>query len=369
MKHGSGEFLSELTVGLFMVAVLGVLVYFTIIISGAELFSEKKKVPVDVSFSEVGGLKVRDSVMMRGMIVGSVSDLLLSKDGVKVRLALRPDVVLRKGYSISVQPSSLLGGNFLEIDDGHGEPIPTGTELVGVPPSNWMKDLGEVVGRLREATASNSLDVIISNVRQTTKDISEVSTRLREGKGTLGKLVSGDESLYNDLSAAVKNIRDISGKLDTGSGSLAKLVNDDGQVYTDLRGLVGNLNAVSARLEKGQGTLGKLLAPDDKLYNDISATVANIKHVSDRLEKGEGTLGHLLSSDDTLYKDLQGALASLKKVGENLEKGQGTLGKLINDDDMYKDIHGLVKDVRQTVDNYRDTMPITAFTSLIVSGL
>lgn len=370
MKHNSGEFLSELAVGLFMVAVLGVLVYFTIIISGAELFSEKRKVPMDVAFSDVGGLKIRDSVMMHGMMVGSVSELKLSPSGgVSVRLAMRPDVVLRKGYTITVEPSSLLGGNYLEIDDGSGETVAPGEKLVGTPPSNWMKDLGVVVGRLRDATASNSIGSIVSNVKKTTDDIAVISTRLREGKGTLGKLVSEDDSLYSNITAAVTNIREISGKLNGGSGSLGKLVNDDGQVYADIRSLVANLNSVSARLEKGQGTLGKLLSPDDSLYNDIRETVANVKKVSDRLEKGEGTLGKLLSSDDTVYKDLQSALASLKSVGDRLEKGNGTLGKLINDDDMYKDIHGLVKDVRQTVDNYRDTMPITAFTSLIVSGL
>ncbi|MDD4173323.1 MAG: MlaD family protein, partial [Kiritimatiellae bacterium] len=69
------EVFSEVIVGLFMVAVLGLLVYFTIIISGIDVLNGKSKVPVTVRFHDVGGLKVRDSVILRGMTVGSVNDM------------------------------------------------------------------------------------------------------------------------------------------------------------------------------------------------------------------------------------------------------------------------------------------------------
>ena len=56
-------------------------------------------------------------------------------------------------------------------------------------------------------------------------------------------------------------------------------------------------------------------------------------------------------------------------TAEKLKNGEGTVGKLINDDELYNEINGLAKDVRQVLDNFRDTTPISTFGSLIMGGL
>ena len=45
------------------------------------------------------------------------------------------------------------------------------------------------------------------------------------------------------------------------------------------------------------------------------------------------------------------------------------LRKLMTDDELHREVQGLVKDVRQVIDNYRDTTPISTFGSLIMGGL
>ena len=52
-----------------------------------------------------------------------------------------------------------------------------------------------------------------------------------------------------------------------------------------------------------------------------------------------------------------------------MEKGEGTLGKLSADSKLYDEVTALLKDVRQIVDNYRDTTPISTFGSLIGGAL
>ena len=54
---------------------------------------------------------------------------------------------------------------------------------------------------------------------------------------------------------------------------------------------------------------------------------------------------------------------------EKLKNGEGTLGKLTTESAMYDELQGLIKDVRQVLDNYRDTTPISTFGSLIMGGL
>ena len=369
MKKSGSEVVAELLVGVFMVAVLGLLFYFTVVISGKDMLSGKRWVPVDVTFADVGGLKVRDSVIVRGMVVGSVSDMQIERGHVRVRLLLHPDVTFREGYQIDVRATSLLGGNNLVIEEGGGSALPPETGLVGHPPNSWMRDLGDVVNNLREATSGEHLKHTVANLEEASESLKNLIARVDSGKGTLGKLFSDDETLYQDLSASVANIKGITEKLGEGDGSLARLLNDDGGIYGDLRGAVANVKTISDRLEKGEGTIGRLLSTDDSLYNDLHETMANLKAFTARLEKGEGSLGMLMKDDNKIYNDIGETVANLKVVSERLANGEGTLGKLSADDQLYKDVHGLIKDVRQTVDNFRDTMPITAFTSILAGAL
>lgn len=368
-KSGGGGSFGEFLVGVFMVAVLGLLFYFTVVISGKDLLSGNRSVFTEVTFADVGGLKVRDSVIVRGMVVGSVSSMQIERDHVRVRLSLHPDVTFREGYQIDVRATSLLGGNNLVIEEGKGTALPPDTPLIGQAPSNWMRDLGEVVSNLREATGGEHLKKTVMNLEEASETLKNLIVRVDSGKGTLGKLFSDDETLYQDLSTSVANIKAITEKLNAGDSSLARLINDDGGVYADLRGTVANVKTISERLEKGEGTIGRLLSSDDTLYNDLHATMENLKSFTARLEQGEGTLGMLLKDDNKIYNDLDATVANLKIVSERLANGEGTLGKLSADDQLYKDVHGLIKDVRQTVDNFRDTMPITAFTSILAGAL
>jgi len=363
------EVFSEVIVGLFMVAVLGLLVYFTIIISGIDVLGGKSKVPVTVLFHDVGGLKVRDSVILRGMTVGSVSDMSLENSGVRVTLAIQDSVRFKEGYRISVNSGSLLGGNYLLIEEGTGNEVPSGTELRGETPTDWMRDLGEIVANLRDATEGGHIKNILTNLDAAVVSIKTAVERVERGEGTLGKLFSDDMTLYNDLSNAVASLRSVAVKVDTGENSLGRLLNDDGNVYTNLSASIANLKSISDRLEKGEGTLGRLLSSDDTIYADLQTTVENLKKVSERLESGEGSLAKLLKDDNAVYNDLQATVANLKEVTDRLVQGEGTLGKLSKEDELYTDVQGLIKDVRQTVDNFRDTTPISAFASLIMGGL
>ena len=75
MKRKNNELFSESLVGVFVAVVLVVLFYFTVIISGRELFTGRQRTFVNIKFMDVGGLKVRDSVRVRGVGVGEIANL------------------------------------------------------------------------------------------------------------------------------------------------------------------------------------------------------------------------------------------------------------------------------------------------------
>ncbi len=138
----------------------------------------------------------------------------------------------------------------------------------------------------------------------------------------------------------------------------------EGGAIDNFKRVLEQISAVIARVEAGEGSLGKLLSKDATLYNDVAGTVEALRDVVEGLQRGEGTLGRLMSEDDQLYNDLAAIVASLKEVTAKIERGEGSLGKLISDDGVYVEVEEMMKDVRATLDDYRETAPIVTFTSI-----
>ena len=383
MSRKNSDVFAEVIVGIFMVAVLALLAYFTIVISGVDLLLGRAKTSATFVFQDVGGLKERDSVMYRGMKVGAVERIELGSSNITVRVKVDSDVVMRETGQASVSALSLLGGNYLLLEEGTGKVKPLGTTVFhGEPPVDWMRDIGEIARNLSDLTSEGSLKNIVTNFEETAKNLNLIVARVERGDGTVGKLLSSDSELYDDLTNTVASARQtfdnaaaISARLEKGEGTLGKLLSKDEAAYGDLTNAVASIKdtfahaaSVAERIEKGEGTLGRLLAKDDSLWGDLTNTVANIRAASEKLKSSEGLLGKIMD-DKELADNASKLMENLKSVSDKLAKGEGTLGKLTTDQEMYDEVNGLIKDVRQIVDNYRDTTPISTFGSLIMGGL
>lgn len=324
------EMTVEIIVGVFVVLVFLGLAYFTIILSQGVWF--RPKYVWKIQFDEVMGLRENDKVVVRGMPVGKVKTLELQAHGVCVEAALDEPIEVREGYAARVIATSILGGRYLEIDTGPvgGRRIEQGSLLQGEEVLDLMSNAAELVKAAKKSLVEEGT---LDNLRDTSASLKEIMERVQRGEGTVGKLLSADNTLYEDLTATVASLR-----------------------------------TLTTRLEKGEGTLGKLFSSDSTLHDDLTATVASIRKVTDRLEKGEGTLGRLLSSDDQMYTDLQAGVASLKNITGQIESGQGLLGRLLKDDSLYDDVSQAVQEVRGWIDDYRETSPVVSFTSVAVGA-
>ena len=376
MSKKRSDVFAETIVGIFMAAVLALLVYFTIVISGVDILVGHTKVPMKVEFADVGGLKDRDSVMYRGMKVGVIDHIDLSKTNVVMTVRVTSDVVLREGYRISVATLSLLGGNYLLLEEGAGKPLPLETTLFrGEPPTDWMRDLGRIASSVGDLTSDGGLKSIVTNIESVAAKLNVVATRIERGEGTVGKLFSSDETVYNDLKDTVASAKAVAGRLERGEGTVGKFLSSDDTVYNDIKDTVASAKAVAGRLERGEGTIGKLVSSDDTVYQDLKVSLGNLREVTERLKDGKGLLGRLtqdekLSADaSAMIEKLAAASTDLATVASRLEKGEGTLGKLSADSKLYDEVTALLKDVRQIIDNYRDTTPISTFGSLIGGAL
>ncbi len=319
MKKKSEAF-SQFVVGAFMVVVLLLLGYFTIVISGVEVLTRRDRQTLRVAFDGVGGLKERDNVMYRGTKVGAIDHVEITPSNLVVYAQVDVNVVLRKGYEISVRNLSMLGGAYLSLEEGTGELLPVKTTLFrGETPTDWMSDVSKIAKNLREFTANPELKSIISNVVAASAHAKTVAAkaeafmdrantfadRIAKGEGTMGKLLSDDSTVYDDLQKTLANAREISGKLNR-----------------------------------------------DKMFNDLEAGVAAFRQAAEGVDvKATVTRANQL-------------LDNLNAFALDLKEGKGTIGRLAKDPKLYDEVNALMHDVRQVIDNYRDTTPITTFSSL-----
>ncbi len=334
---------TEIVVGAFMFTILVVLLTLTVVISQNKFW--EKKVFLEALFPDVGGLKEGEGVFLRGVKIGNINRIEVDENeaGVRVRMRLTRDIRLYEDYSLVIQSSSMLGGMRLLIEEGSSSlpvvPEAEYMDLRGEPTPDLM---GEATRTLESIRKSLVEEGTLDNIRDVSANLRDITAEVREGRGTIGRLIRED-GLYEDARALV----------------------------TDLKVSGGHLREVTTRLSEGKGMIGKLLSEDDSLYNDLATTLrelgtatADARRIIARLEKGEGSLGKLLSSDDTLYRDLADTLASLKAFSSDLARQQGTLGRLINEDSIYVKVEGLVDEARATLDDFRETAPLTTFTSI-----
>jgi len=334
MKQSSidREMTMELIVGTFMFMMLLALGYFTIVLGRASLF--ETKYPVEVEFADVMGLRKDDNVVLRGMTIGKVRSLSQKDDKVKVLALLDMPVHLKRDYRITIVTTSILGGRYLEIKEGSpGEPaLDANVMPQGERPLDLMAEAALTIHDIRQSLNEGG---IRTNLEQAMVSVREVADKINRGEGTLGKLVN-DDSAYKDLRS----------------------------IETDIQRVTTNLKDITDKVAKGEGTLGKMIA-DDSVYTNVQQIASNLREISDRLNRGEGTLGKLMSNDDQVYTNIAATAQSLRNMTAKIERGEGMLGKLVNDDTLYTNAKQALGELRQAVEDYRETSPVVSFTTLL----
>lgn len=333
---------AEIVVGAFVFAVLLVLAVFSIAIGKSNLL--RPSFLHTVWFSDVGGLKDGDNVLLRGLKVGIVKKIAISDSdlgGVDVVLQLEREVALHEDYAIEAASSSMLGGMRVVIHEGtKGRPLLAASEMWrGKMPTDLMTAAGALVEDVRSALNEQG---IITDLKASIANIKTITERAANGTGLIARLLNEDtlyqeaRQLVRDVDKAAQDLASITGDVRAGKGLLGSLLSEKDNVYDTVKGIVSNANLVAD----------------------------NLAVVSERVKNGEGTVGKLLSSDDALYQDLRAAVAGLKTAAGTFDRNDSTISKLFKEDKLYEEVRQLIQDARATVDDFRETSPITTFSSI-----
>jgi phospholipid/cholesterol/gamma-HCH transport system substrate-binding protein len=366
MPQNTQPGLSQLRVGLLVVSAIAILTLVIFAIAGdLTLPGFNKKTIIKTEMASVDGLREGAEVRLSGKKIGSVKSINFSKDipdnpnaqnNVEIEMEIsgkldgRPAIERIRQDSMAVLKSAgVLGDNVIDIVPGttKGAPVTDGGKIN----SQAQKSVGDII---------NAAQTAVGNLNDISGDVKVMTSDLRKGQGTMGKLLN-DDQFYLNLNKTVLSAERTISSLREGQGTAAKLINDPA-LYTQLTDTIAQLRGVAdqvnQQLASGKGTVGKLFK-DEEIYNKANSLISRLDQFSNRLDRtmasveaGEGNLGKLVR-DEELYREARDTIAKLKGITDRLEKGEGTAGMLLKDDRLYNNVNNVSAEVTKLLYDFR----------------
>ncbi len=201
----------ELKVGSFVLMALLALSFFIISISDLSIFEKGRHIQVVFGFAS--GLREAAPVRLAGVEVGLVKKMQVfvdDQDGkktkVRVKVWIKDDIAIPADSKITINQLGILGEKYLEIIPGAStEVIKDDSVVVGqdpVPIEKIAEQVDTLMSKLVITVDSVNNGILTDKNKKSLESALEgfaaVGTDLKEGRGTLGKLLT-DESIYNNL--------------------------------------------------------------------------------------------------------------------------------------------------------------------------
>ena len=302
----------EQRVGLFFV--VGLVLFFAAVELTLGLGVLERRYRLYATFHDVQGLDVGADVRLAGLRAGRVESMQIDGDRVRVALDIDRGLELKKDSVARLDFRALSGERFVALS--LGTPTATraeaGDTLEGESPASFgdaIDRLSSVADSINDLAAnlnanstrllSSLADVVEENrsaLGTLTQSLASVTEKLDRGSGTLGLLVN-DPTLYEKATAAVTDVQQsvqdlgkVAANLREGRGTLGKLLREDDGLYSQVRETVDNLSVaarnaqeISDDLREGKGTIGKALV-DDTLYTESVDTLRTANRAAQSVE-------------------------------------------------------------------------------------
>ena len=346
--------MSELRVGVLVVATVTILIIFILSVSGGMPFFQHNST-YRTRFAAADGLKKGDEVRLAGKNVGKVDSVEFgavptSKDEKPIVVVVVVDSNevkdrIRRDSQAVLAQQGFLGDRVIDITPGTkaAEPIQDGGEI----PSADQQGLAQIF--------SGASDILVQ-FNTVGKQLQELMDNINQGKGTIGKLLH-DDAFYVNLNRAILEFQDIGARVGKGNGTIARLLNDP-KLYDDLRGATSDVQGIVSDVRAGKGTLGKLVT-DEQFYKQANEVLAKFNSTTEKLDRiagdieaGRGSLGKFIK-DEKLHDDVQASVASFRNISDRLDKGEGSAGKFLRDDKLYNNLNQTTAEMVKMLYDFR----------------
>jgi phospholipid/cholesterol/gamma-HCH transport system substrate-binding protein len=259
---------------------------------------------INAEFADASGLRPRNDVTMRGVVVGTIADLALTENGVNVDMELSPGVEVPEGTHALIVRRSPIGELTIELEPGQGEPL-TGGSTIAVADTMPPPDVAETIRIFSDFLASvpsEDLTTVVSElalaVDGRAKDLAaftdaslelperlleiepELESLIENGPELTGVLADNADTLADDLSqtAVLADIlRDRRYDLVQLYGSGAEFSRVAGDLLEDEKAniscLISDIGAVNAALAERKDLLAATLEKNHFFFDAAEQAV------------------------------------------------------------------------------------------------
>jgi phospholipid/cholesterol/gamma-HCH transport system substrate-binding protein len=283
-------------VGIFVVVGLIIMVL-TILTLGSQRKTFDKSITITAFFDNVNGLQKGNNIWFSGVKVGTIKKVYITGKGhVEVDMSISTDArqYIRKDAKAKLSTDGLIGNKIIEIYGGglNSEEIEDG-------------DIIAADNLLSTDDMMNTLAQNNDNFLAITNDLKVITSRISEGKGSIGKLLN-DETLADQVNAT--------------SVMLQKSAKNLEQLTANVSSYTNKLNS--------KGSLANDLVNDTVIFNRLRSTVTSLQDIAD---SSKIAISNLKTAGNTLNDGLQdknAPLGMLLSDQESAEKIKGTLKNL-----------------------------------------
>ncbi|AIJ23303.1 MlaD family protein [Amycolatopsis methanolica] len=252
----------------------------TVAATGAALWSggDDDQATVVAMFADASPLIPGNTVNLRGMKIGEITDIALERGQARVVMSVDPGVLpLHSDARATVRPVSLLGERYVELDPGSpSAPVLPGDAVITADRTSAAVDLDQVLNSLDDPT-STALAALVTTL----------------GEGTGGRA--------GDIDAALKALQPAM----TRTGELGALLDDQNAVLTQL---LDRVRPVADALAAGQGR------NLDQLVQSFTATLATVSQNREALRETLAELPGFLDHARAAVREIAGVTQQMTPV-------------------------------------------------------
>ena len=254
--------LRDSIVGFSLLGGLLVFTFFSFWLRGVKLSS--KNWFLFAEFNNASGLSKKSPVTLRGILVGSIEDIIFTNESIKAKIVLNnPDIILPKPAFARVVTNSFLGGDVQVALETSEKTIPKNTAkaisekcdskliicqgdtITGKQLSSLSNITNRINQLLKESNQENLIENIIKSIDQfdttqenldeliylSKQEIMRVKPLIKEvtiAAGHLNNILStiNDEKTLEDIKLTIEAAESISGKFDNMSDDFEQLMKD-----------------------------------------------------------------------------------------------------------------------------------------------
>ena len=252
-------------------------------------------------FTNLSGLTTGAKVMVSGLGAGEVltidvPDSPSARFRVRFRIDARLRALVRSDSVATISKEGVVGGTYLSVRPGSSH-APQANALATIPsaePTELSALLTSTEGLLDDVRTA------LKGVTSTVSNVNDVVVGLKEGRGTVGMLLS-DDALASDIRRTVtvagSSVRDIATDLQSGRGAAGMLLRDEAvarqireavanalAATTDLRNVTSNADALMTDLSSRQ-----IPQMAGELVGHLRDSAQDIHHITSDISKPDQT--------------------------------------------------------------------------------